>query len=293
MSKTQTSLVLFFVVLIALLFAWAGGQYGPQFNIGEFTAVPLLVIAVLIVFLIQWLAFIPAYIKKTEHFYDLVGGVSYLVFVGGMFLATYQFDMRSLLLTVLVSIWALRLSLFLFKRVGQDGSDSRFDSIKHDFMRFLLAWTVQGLWIIVTAGCAIAAISSAQKVSLTMIDGIAILLWILGFAIEIIADQQKRQFKRQETKPTPFICQGLWRYSRHPNYFGEILLWFGIALLALPALQGWQYMTLLSPFFVVLLLTKISGIPLLEAKADERWQGLDEYQNYKNNTPVLLPNFLK
>jgi steroid 5-alpha reductase family enzyme len=289
MNKIQSTIVLIVVLIVGFAVAWAGGQNTPRILFTEGFSIPLMVAATLVVFVIQWLAFIPAYIKKTEHFYDLIGGMTYVLFIGGIFVFSQKPDLRATLLTILVGIWALRLSLFLFKRVGQDGSDSRFDSIKHNFMGFLVAWTTQGLWVVITAGCAAAAISAGQKVALTFVDVAALAIWLLGFSIEVIADRQKRQFKRQKQKTNPFICQGLWRYSRHPNYFGEILLWIGLALLAFPALSGWQYITLISPLFVIFLLTKVSGIPLLEAKADQRWQDLVAYQRYKSTTPVLIP----
>ena len=85
-----------------------------------------------------------------------------------------------------------------------------------------------------------------------------------------------------------FINTGLWAWSRHPNYFGEIVLWIGVAVIALPVMKGWQFLTLISPVFVYLLLTKISGIPLLENKSDEKWGGQEDYEKYKADTPVLM-----
>lgn len=290
MSKIQSGLILILVVIIAIGFAWAGGQNTQQFELLTGFELPLFLIATFFVFFIQWCAFIPAYLNKTEHFYDLIGGMTYLGLAGGMLILNGAYDVRSILLAVLVGVWAFRLSLFLFRRIGQDGSDSRFDSIKLDLMRFLLAWTIQGLWVVVTAGCAVAAISSIHKVPMSLLDSFAIAVWLIGFSIEVIADKQKRLFRRQKNKTSPFIRDGLWRYSRHPNYLGEILLWLGITLLAFPVLTGWQYVTLLSPIFVVFLLTKVSGVPILEAKADERWLGFKEYQHYKQTTPVLIPS---
>lgn len=289
MNKIHGFALLILVVAIACGYALAAGQQVSELEYAGITPSFLMLVATLLVFAIQWLAFIPAYLNETEHFYDLVGGMSYLLFIALIFVFSQQADLRSILLSLLVSIWAIRLSLFLFKRVRQDGSDSRFDAIKPDFMAFLLAWTVQGLWVVITAGCAAAAINSSQKVALTFLDMLALVMWIVGFTIEVVADRQKRQFKRQIPKSHAFISQGLWRYSRHPNYFGEILLWSAVALLAFPVLGGWQYLTLISPLFVFFLLTKVSGIPLLEAKADKRWQDLEAYQRYKSTTPVLLP----
>ena len=88
-----------------------------------------------------------------------------------------------------------------------------------------------------------------------------------------------------------FISSGLWSISRHPNYFGEIILWIGIFIISLPSLEGFEYLTVISPLFVFVLLNKISGINLLEKKADETWGDLDEYKNYKKSTPELIPKF--
>ena len=107
--------------------------------------------------------------------------------------------------------------------------------------------------------------------------------------IEIIADRQKSKFKDDPNNEGKFINVGLWAWSRHPNYFGEIVLWTGMAIVAVPVLQGWQWATLISPVFVAFLLIRVSGIPLLEKKADERWGGQEDYEEYKRRTPVLVP----
>ena len=118
---------------------------------------------------------------------------------------------------------------------------------------------------------------------------IGLLVWIIGFGIEVVSDQQKSRFRANPAHEGRFISTGLWAWSRHPNYFGEIVLWSGVALIAAPALQGWQYATLLSPVFVTILLTMGSGIPLLEERADQTWGGQADYEEYKSSTPVLVP----
>ena len=115
-----------------------------------------------------------------------------------------------------------------------------------------------------------------------------LLIWAAGFAIEATADVQKSRFRADPANRGAFIHTGLWAWSRHPNYFGEIVLWIGVAVIALPVLQGWQYVTLISPLFVILLLTRVSGVPLLEKRADEKWGGQDDYEAYKRRTPVLV-----
>ena len=191
-------------------------------------------------------------------------------------------------MAVFVFVWAARLGSFLFARIREDGSDSRFDQIKPNPLRFFITWSLQGLWVLLTAACALAAITSSARVPLGLLAGIGIALWLAGFVIEVIADRQKRVF-RSRAGSGEYITTGLWSRSRHPNYFGEILLWCGIAVLAFPALHGWQLATLISPVFVYMLLTRVSGVPLLEKKADKKWGGQPEYEAYKANTPVLVP----
>jgi steroid 5-alpha reductase family enzyme len=148
---------------------------------------------------------------------------------------------------------------------------------------------VQGLWISFTLAAALAAITAVEKVPL---DGFAIagsIIWLVGITIEGLADQQKSVFRSEPANKDKFIQTGLWSWSRHPNYFGEILLWFGAAIVAFPVLGGWQRLTLISPFFVFLLLTRVSGIPLLEKRADEKWGGQADYEAYKKRTSVLVP----
>jgi steroid 5-alpha reductase family enzyme len=237
---------------------------------------------------LQWLAFIPAWLLQTEKFYDLTGSLTYLAVIWLAVALSDASDTRSLLLAGCISLWALRLGSFLFLRILKDGSDSRFDRIKPHAGKFLFTWTLQGLWVLITASCALAAITSGRGGQPGWLEALGLALWIAGFAIEITADRQKRAFRRIHGSER-FIDSGLWAHSRHPNYFGEILLWCGIALIAVPALAGWQWLTLISPLFVFLLLTRVSGIPLLERKAERRWGDDPEWQAYRANTPVLVP----
>ncbi len=189
----------------------------------------------------------------------------------------------------MVLAWAMRLGWFLFKRISAAGGDSRFDTMKHDWAQFLMTWTLQGLWITFTAGAALAAMTSGEKASFGAVGVIGLVVWLAGFGIEAIADRQKSAFRADPANTGRFITTGLWSRSRHPNYFGEVLLWVGVAIVALPALQGWQYLTLISPLFVYLLLTRISGLPMLERSADKKWGGEPDYEAYKASTPVFFP----
>lgn len=264
--------------------AWAGGQGGA--TVGSASVFSVCVAVALIV---QWVAFVPAYAARTEKFYDLTGSLTYLTVVALAVALSGRRDPGSILLAILVGVWAARLGSFLFLRIKADGKDGRFDELKTSFPRFLLAWTLQALWISFTAGAALAAITAERAVPLGTAAMLGLVIWILGFGIEVVSDRQKSEFRKDPTNRGRFITTGLWAWSRHPNYFGEIVLWIGVAVIAAPALAGWQYVTLSSPLFVTALLTKGSGIPLLEERADARWGGEPEYEAYKANTPVLVP----
>lgn len=286
MKKPERNALLsiFATVIVAAGCAWAGSQGGYVFK-----GVPIFAGTVVLIFLIQWLAFIPAYLYKTEKFYDLVGSLTYIFVTVLAVLLSHDIGWRSLLLLVLVIIWAGRLGTYLFIRILSAGKDARFDDLKMSFLRFLNAWTLQGLWVNLTLAAVLAAITATFRKELGVLALIGLILWLFGFTIEAVADAQKSRFRSDPENKGRFIQSGLWAWSRHPNYFGEIVLWTGIAIIALPVLQGWQLLTLISPVFVTVLLTKISGVPILEKRADEKWDGDKEYQIYKKRTPVLIP----
>ncbi|GAA5317740.1 MAG: DUF1295 domain-containing protein [Candidatus Pelagadaptatus aseana] len=285
-NKKRSIIFLGTTLLVGVLLALAGSWQGIDFQ-----GVPLFALCVLLAFAMQWLMFVPAYIWQTERYYDLTGSLTYLSVMALALWGSGKTDPVSILLAVLVGVWALRLGSFLFVRILQDGSDHRFDAIKPNFLRFFAAWTIQGLWVSFTSAAALAAITSTAESDLGLAGWIGLIIWVLGFALEVVADRQKRQFRANPENAGQFIQTGLWSVSRHPNYFGEILLWVGVAIIAAPMLSGWQYLCLISPLFVTLLLTRVSGIPMLEATADERWQGQPEYEDYKARTPVLIPRF--
>ena len=275
-------------VIISGFFAWAGSQGGPII-----LGLPGLLLIAIIGFLIHWLVFIPSYFAKTEKFFDITGTLAYLVMTS---IAVYsvvsggeKLSIRSMIVALLIIIWAFRLGLFLLIRVFDVGEDKRFQDAKKSLTKFLMFFSVSGLWVFMTTANSLTLIlnNSNQPINIYFIIGL--LFWITGFTFEVISDEQKRRFKKNTANRGKFISLGLWSISRHPNYFGEILIWIGMAVISFPVLTGWQYMTLISPLFVALLLTKISGVNLLEKSADEKWSHLETYQKYKKNTPKLLP----
>lgn len=288
MKDRNSFLTFFILILVGALVALAGSQGGATLG-----SVPVFALAVALAFLIQWVAFIPAYIFQTEKFYDLTGSFTYLTVTLIAVIFSAGADARAFLLAALVIIWALRLGTFLFRRIRKAGKDDRFDDIKPSFIRFLNAWTIQALWVTFTASAALIGITTATRKDLDLFALIGFLVWSLGFSIEVIADAQKSRFNADTANKGKFIRTGLWSRSRHPNYFGEIFLWIGVLIITLPVLHGWQWVALISPLFVAFLLTRVSGVPLLEKKADAKWGGQMEYEEYKRNTPVLVPRLRK
>ena len=244
--------------------------------------------------IIQFAIFLPSFIFQTEKFYDLTGS---LTFISVTSIAYFSLDNPSTIDTILylyVIVWAGRLGIFLFRRIIKDGKDERFDKAKKKFFWFLQYWMGQAAWVVFTAGASILAILSPVEAELEVIAFIGIFLWWSGFLIEVISDYQKRKFRETSDPKTEFISTGLWARSRHPNYFGEITLWVGMAVISLSSLSGVEYVTaIVSPVFVYFLLVKLEGVPMLERIADERYGELSDYQEYKANTPVLMMKIFK
>ena len=282
--RTSTSvLAIGAAILIGVLVAFAGSFGGLRW--GGF---PIFAWGALLAFLVQWVVFVPSWFGHTEHFFDLTGSLTYLAVVALTLVTRGSVTPYSLLVAAMVAVWALRLGAFLTTRVRAAGSDTRFAAMKYRFAWFLMTWTLQGLWVLLTAGAALAAITSPEDRQVDALVLLGAAIWVFGFGIEVTADEQKRRFRARPENLNRFIATGLWAKSRHPNYVGEILLWFGVSVAAFPALSGWSMVTLVSPFFVWLLLTRVSGVPLLEASADRRWAGDPEYEAYKVATPTLL-----
>jgi steroid 5-alpha reductase family enzyme len=249
---------------------------------------PVFALCAALSFAINWVVFVPSFIQQTEHYFDLTGSLTFVTVVVTALVLSGAADARALLLAALVVVWAGRLGSFLFARIRRDGRDGRFDALKPSLPRFLMTWTLQGLWVLLTLAPALAAMTTLQPRPLGPFAAAGLAVWAIGFGIEVVADRQKREFRRHPGNRGRFITTGLWAWSRHPNYFGEITVWTGVALLAAPVLGGWQYLTLVSPLFVYLLLTRVSGIPLLEARAEARWGGDPAYRAYRDRTPPLF-----
>jgi steroid 5-alpha reductase family enzyme len=267
----------------------AAAQNGALYN-----NYPISIICMALSFIIHWLVFIPSFFYKTEKFYDITGTVAYMsILITTAYLLSIIKNevvlLRSILSIIFVMIWAIRLGAFLFTRVIKVGEDKRFEDAKKSFSKFLMFFNISALWVFLTIVNVLTMIinNSDSITDIFFIIGFSIA--IIGLIIEVVADRQKRKFRMNISNKGEFIRSGLWSISRHPNYFGEILIWLGISFSTLPILSGWQFITLISPIFVILLLTKVSGINLLETAADEKWALDKNYQDYKEKTSVLIP----
>ena len=285
-SSRSSLLAIVVALVVGALVAIAGSQGGATIG-----GVPLFALAVAAAFAIQIIAFIPAMLLQTERFFDLTGSLTFFVISAALVLLAPMPDARSWILAAMVMLWAARLGSFLAVRVHKAGSDGRFDQIKGSPLRFLQVWVIQGAWVSLTAAAAWIAISAdaSSRAPIGWLTVVGIVVWVLGMVIEIVADAQKSAFRADPRNRDEFIRTGLWSRSRHPNYFGEIVIWVGVFVTAAPVLVGWQWVALLSPLFVILLLTRVSGIPLLEARAEKKWGDRADYVAYREQTPVLIP----
>ncbi len=257
--------------------------------IANLTGIQNITYAVLCIFLIHLLIFVPSYFFQTEKFFDLTGTISYVSSVLFIFFKSNtveSINLGSLVLSTFIIIWSLRLGTFLFLRIKKAGKDRRFNEIKKSFSWFFMTFSVSGMWVTICSICALTGIANGIIFSSTTISGI--IIFIIGFTIEIIADSQKTKFRANDDNKDKFISSGLWKYSRHPNYLGEIILWLGISLISFSSLEGFQYITLISPIFTYLLLVNVSGINFLEKSGKKKWGHLDSYKKYLKETPRLF-----
>eukprot|EP01102_Stenamoeba_stenopodia_P000622 TRINITY_DN10599_c0_g1_i1.p1 TRINITY_DN10599_c0_g1~~TRINITY_DN10599_c0_g1_i1.p1 ORF type:complete len:270 (+),score=28.18 TRINITY_DN10599_c0_g1_i1:160-969(+) len=252
---------------------------------------------------VQWTMFVPSALFKTEKFYDLVGGSTFVLiaWLAKSFWAPNALNptLRQQVITGLITAWGSRLSLFLFSRIMSAGADSRFNGVRDNPKKLFVFWTIQALWIWLSLSPTLLMHSRtgspetvAESNSITMQDKIGWALWAVGFFFETVADLQKSAFRSVPSNADKWVDSGLWSISRHPNYFGEILMWSGIYLSCTSVIKDLpsRILTgLASPAFITYLLTRVSGIPILERMSDKKWGNNPAYVAYKRRTAVLVP----
>jgi len=240
---------------------------------------------------VNWVGWGISAFFHTEKFYDLAGSATFIL-VSHLSHSQSAMTSRQTVTGYMIFAWACRLGTFLFLRIMKDGKDNRFDKARDDPAVLFKFWTIQALWVFITLIPSLVLNTERRNPPLGRQDYIGWTIWGAGFIIEVVADMQKTLFKLNPDNAGKFIQSGLWSVSRHPNYFGEISLWFGLYISCSSVFRGGQYLSVLSPVFVMLLITKLSGIPLLEQAGLKKWGESAEYQQYIRNVPVLIP-FIK
>lgn len=242
-------------------------------------------------FLLQLIFFVFAFLFKTDKVTDLSYSLSFfLIVVIGYFFAPVK-NLMALILVLTVSIWAFRLGAYLLLRIILIKADDRFDNMRNSLLKFGAFWVLQAVTVWILTLPILSVFSTQNYNPLSIISILGIFLWLLGFIIEALADAQKFKFKRNPENKDKWIQTGLWRYSRHPNYFGDILVWWGIFIISLPVIlqqSAWHLLTILSPLFISYMLIFVSGIPLLEKKQDLKYKDNKDYQAYKAKTNRLI-----
>ena len=236
--------------------------------------------------LVNALFFSVAAWRKTDTVTDLSYSLSFAFTAMALVILGGAFEPLRLAAAGMVVLWALRLATFLFGRILRLKVDHRFDGIREDFRAFARFWALQTVSVSVIMLPVIAILAAAPP-AFSPLHALGAALWLAGLLVETVADAQKAAWKRSGAKG--LIVTGLWSWSRHPNYFGEFLLWWGLWVFALPSLAGWWHLAVLGPLCITLLLLRVTGIPLLEKSAEERYGNDTAYRDYKARTSAFFP----
>ena len=244
--------------------------------------------ALIISFGIQIVFFAFAAGFRTDKVTDLSYSLSFLVLAVILMVLEGAFRPVQILAVAATVLWAVRLGGSLLVRISDMGKDDRFDEMRDNPLKFARFWLLQAVsvWLI---SFPVIFILSTEAAVLSWLSILGAAVWLFGFVFEAAADTQKYRFKSNPENRGDFISQGLWRYSRHPNYFGEILCWWGIFLIAAPSLTGTAWLAILGPVSITALLLFVSGIPMLEKKHDKKYGGNPAYKEYKDATSIFIP----
>ena len=244
--------------------------------------------ALLIIAVIQLLFFILAAIRQTDKFTDLAYGLTFVI-LANYLLLKQDHSRVHLLIVLIVSIWGIRLASYLFIRINKIKQDARFDNIRTNYLRFGAFWLLQALSIWIISIPLIILLSKPPVLDLLALHWAGLIISAVGIIIESVADWQKYRFKNKLNNKNRWIDSGLWKYSRHPNYFGEILMWWGVFVYCVPNLQNGELFSIISPLYVMFLLLYVTGIPTLEKRYLQRYGNNPAYQAYVARTRLLIP----
>ncbi len=247
-------------------------------------------ISALVIFALNAGGFVYGYLRQSDKLTDLMYSLSFALAAVVMLFYSGPGNRTAAYLSLMILIWAARLGGYLFMRIHAMDRDTRFDEMRPNAWRLASFWILQAVtvWVVILPLTLVLknSDSSALFADLNWFGG---LIWIFGLGIESLADWQKFRFRNNPANKGQFMQSGLWKWARHPNYLGEILVWIGFYLVALPSLGSFWPLALISPLWIALLLIRVSGIPLLERSADKRYGMQHAYQEYKKNTARLIP----
>jgi steroid 5-alpha reductase family enzyme len=238
------------------------------------------------------LVFVLAGIKKDNSIVDIAWGIGFVLVAIITFFAKANSVARHILVTVLIVIWGTRLATHIAIRKKGKGEDFRYAKWRKDWGKwfhvrsFFQIYMLQGIFLLVIA-YPVMLINHSEESGIVFQDIIGLVVWLLGFVFESVGDHQLSKFKKKEKNKGKIMTQGLWKYTRHPNYFGEVVMWWGIFLMALSVKNGWT--AVVSPLLITFLLLKVSGITMLERK----YAGKKEFQEYTKRTNAFFPWFPK
>jgi steroid 5-alpha reductase family enzyme len=250
--------------------------------------VPLTVLAILIYMTILWIV---SLIRKDASIVDIFWGLGFVLASAIYFRLGDGYALRKALLMALVAVWGVRLALHILSRNLGKGEDKRYQAwrMAHPknfwWISYFEVFVLQGVLMLLISAPLLAAQINPQPDHLTPLDVVGAAIWVIGFFFEAVSDWQLVRFKTDPANKGTVLHTGLWRYSRHPNYFGEATLWWGYFLIALTAGGYW---TVYSPILMTVLLLRVSGVALLEKSLTKT---RPEYQVYVDSTSAFIPWF--
>ncbi|KAK1287304.1 hypothetical protein QJS10_CPB19g01826 [Acorus calamus] len=237
----------------------------------------------------QFTFFIITALFKFDKVTDFAGSTNFIILGVLTLVVKGTWHARQVILTSFVVIWGLRLGIFLLMRILQWGEDHRFDEMRGNIGKLSVFWTFQAVWVWTVSLPVTVVNASDRNPPIQPQEIVGWIIWVVGLIIESTADQQKLSFKNSPSNRGKWCTVGIWKFSRHPNYFGEIFLWWGVFLASTPVLKGAEWLVIFGPIFLTFLLLFVSGIPLLEDSADKKFGTMVEYQIYKKTTSPLIP----